>query len=51
MIALAELYRKGLPPVAGGTLDQAAAFNDAARFVWAEMDRIRAEAMSREFRE
>ena len=36
VIQCAELFRKGLPPVAGGSLDQAAIFVDAARFVWGE---------------
>lgn len=34
MIALADLYKKGLPPVAGGSLDQAAGFVTAARYYW-----------------
>jgi len=33
-IELAGLYKRGLPPIAGGALDQARAFVDAARFVW-----------------
>ena len=36
IISLAELFEKGLPPVAGGVLDQAKCFVDAARFVFAE---------------
>ena len=36
LIALAELFEKGLPPVAGGVLDQAKNFIDAARFVFNE---------------
>ncbi len=36
LIALAELFEKGLPPVAGGVLDQAKIFVDAARFVFQE---------------
>ena len=43
MIRYAKLYRKGLPPVAGGALDQAAIFIDAAEFVWAEESRHRIE--------
>jgi hypothetical protein len=31
-----ELLEKGLAPVAGGALDQAAAFLEAARLVWSE---------------
>ena len=36
IISLAELFEKGLPPVAGGVLDQAKCFVDAARFVFRE---------------
>ena len=32
----ADLYEKGLPPIAGGVLDQAAWFIDAASFIWSE---------------
>jgi hypothetical protein len=35
-IELAELYRKGLPPVAGGSMDQAAGFVTACRQIWAD---------------
>lgn len=35
-IELAELFAKGLPPVAGGVLDQANSFVEAARFIFAE---------------
>jgi len=35
---MAELFYKGLPPIAGGVLDQAAVFVQAARFVRAEQD-------------
>ena len=40
---MAELFEKGLPPVHGGVLDQAQIFLDAARFIWAEQARWRAE--------
>jgi len=43
MIEFAELFRYGLPPVAGGALDQAYVFLDAARFIWAEQRVWRAE--------
>ena len=33
-IEFAALYEKGLPPVAGGALDQAQIFIDACRFIW-----------------
>lgn len=36
MIELAGLYEKGLAPIVGGVLDQAAGFVTAIRFVWAE---------------
>ncbi len=36
MIELAELYEKGLPPVAGGSLDQTAYFIRFARMVMNE---------------
>jgi NADPH-dependent 7-cyano-7-deazaguanine reductase QueF-like protein len=35
-IELAELYEKGLPPVAGGSLEQSKMFVESARFVWQE---------------
>ena len=36
IIQMAELYEKGLPPVAGGQLDQAKSFVDAAYFIFNE---------------
>jgi len=33
-IELAELYEKGLPPVAGGVLDQANIFIESCRFIF-----------------
>jgi hypothetical protein len=33
---LAALYKRGLPPVAGGVLDQAQSFLDAADLIWAD---------------
>jgi len=41
MLDAAELYEKGLPPEHGGTLDQAADFVRAARFVWNEEARCK----------
>lgn len=35
-LELADLWEKGLPPVAGGALDQTANFIEAARFIFAE---------------
>lgn len=43
LLTYADLYRKGLPPVAGGALDQAAAFVEAARFIWNEHDQRKAK--------
>jgi hypothetical protein len=40
---MADLYKKGLPPVAGGVLDQAAAFVSGCRCYWNECERIKAE--------
>jgi hypothetical protein len=36
IIRFAELYEKGLPPIAGGVLEQAKVFIDAAQFVMNE---------------
>ena len=36
VIEYAELWQKGIPPIAGGALDQAYTFTQAARFVWSE---------------
>ena len=36
VIRYAELYEKGLPPVAGGALDQARCFVEAASFIFSE---------------
>jgi NADPH-dependent 7-cyano-7-deazaguanine reductase QueF-like protein len=35
-IEFADLYAKGLPPVAGGVLQQSNVFIEAARFIWRE---------------
>jgi len=37
----ADLFKRGLPPVAGGALDQSAWFTQAAHFAWAEASRFR----------
>jgi len=42
-IEMAELYEKGLPPVAGGSLDQCRSFLAACRMVWADQRRWKAE--------
>lgn len=33
MLEMIDLFHEGLPPVAGGSLDQAASFLDAARYL------------------
>jgi hypothetical protein len=40
---LAELYRKGLPPVTGGALDQSQWFIAFCRAAWADQAYIRAK--------
>ncbi len=45
-IELMDLYAKGLPPVAGGTLDQAAWFIRAARYSEHQENLIKAESYS-----
>lgn len=47
LIELARLFKRGLPPVAGGTLDQAAGFLAAAAFVWDEDEHYEREAAAR----
>jgi hypothetical protein len=42
-IELAGMMRKGLPPIAGGALDQAQQFLEGARMIWNEMDYWRAK--------
>ena len=38
MIMLAGLFEKGLPPVAGGVLDQAKIFVETATFIFREQN-------------
>jgi hypothetical protein len=40
---MADLFNEGLPPVAGGSLDQSASFVDAVRILKYEENRIKAE--------
>jgi len=42
MMELAELYEKGLPPIAGGALDQTASFTAAARLIWRQQQKHKA---------
>lgn len=39
----AALYEKGLPPLAGGSLDQAYNFTQSARIIWADQGRYKQE--------
>jgi hypothetical protein len=36
LLMLADFYEKGLPPIAGGVLDQAAGFVEACHIIFAE---------------
>lgn len=47
LVHYADLYEKGLPPVAGGALDQSAWFTDAAQCFWHEKARAKNEAEER----
>ncbi len=42
-VELIDLFRKGLPPVSGGTLDQSVWFLDAARILENEEAKLKAE--------
>lgn len=42
-VELIDLFRKGLPPVSGGTLDQSVWFLDAARILEHEEAKLKAE--------
>ena len=43
VVELCDLYQKGLPPISGGALDQAAWFLEAAKFLESEELTIKAE--------
>jgi hypothetical protein len=42
-VEMIDLFRKGLPPVSGGTLDQSVWFLDAARILENEESKLKAE--------
>ena len=44
---LFDLFHKGLPPIAGGVLDQSASFIEASRFFELEEVKVRNERSSR----
>ena len=44
MMRYADMCRRGLPPISGGALDQAAWFLDACSLVWCEESYWRAKA-------
>lgn len=46
-IDLFDMFANGLPPIAGGVLDQAASFVNAARFFECEESKVRNERSSR----
>jgi hypothetical protein len=41
VIRLADFYEKGLPPVAGGALDQSNRFIEACEFLWGEQAHLK----------
>jgi hypothetical protein len=43
MLEYSDLYQKGLPPVTGGTLDQARWFNEFAMTVWQDQSHLKAK--------
>ena len=43
-IPLIDLFHKGMPPIAGGSLDQSASFVDACQFFSTQENIIKAEA-------
>jgi hypothetical protein len=47
LIDVIDLFGKGLPPVAGGTLDQSVSFIQAAAFFESEERKVRNERSSR----
>ena len=40
LFRFATLFRKGVPPVHGGALDQESWFMEASEFLWSEQDRV-----------
>lgn len=42
-VELIDLFKKGLPPVSGGTLDQSVWFLDAAKYLEHEESKLKAE--------
>lgn len=42
-IRIASFWKQGIPPVAGGYLDQTDSILDACAFIWADEARIEAE--------
>ena len=49
VMELADFYEKGLPPVAGGVLDQAANFVMACRYIWQLRAMYKAEKKAKNF--
>jgi hypothetical protein len=47
LIDLCDLFGKGMPPIAGGTLDQSASFVNAVQFFDNEERKVRNERSSR----
>jgi hypothetical protein len=47
-LTLFDLFEKGLPPVAGGVMDQSNSFIEAAQFFESEERRVKNERISRD---
>ena len=43
LLNLADLYEKGLPPIAGGALDQSKAFTDSCHLIWHDVAQFKNE--------
>ena len=45
LIRIADMWRNGTPPYAGGLMEQPAALVDAVRFIWADEDHVKQEKL------
>ncbi|HUV32288.1 MAG TPA: hypothetical protein VMW31_01850 [Devosiaceae bacterium] len=49
VVRLADLYRRGLPPLSAGALEQSASFVAAASMIWSEQERAKRYKESKGF--
>lgn len=42
LIKYADFFKRGIPPISGGALEQASGFVEACVFLWDELDRLKA---------